>query len=153
MAITVSIIRPDENAEIRNENGGRGNSLKALLYYLRDNSEDDYVRRVATYHADSIQRQEERKQRKINEIIADIEDMILENMDNGDSATIFSVQQFADEQQQERTNEYISSKNRKATRPRIEKALKNLVEQGYLTESIERVEGYSNYVKVWTKIQ
>lgn len=153
MAITVSIIRNDEIAEIRNENGGHGNSLKALLYYLRDNAEDDYVRRVATYHANSIQRQEERKQREIAEIIANIEDMILENMDNGDSATILSIQRFADEQQREITHDYVSGKNRKATRPKIEKALKNLVEQGYLQESIERVEGYSNYVKVWTKIQ
>lgn len=122
-------------------------------------SEQAYARSYVEHYE---QRAEKKRicRERMNQLIHDrIREYLYNNTQIGDIVTVLSVQSglddYGDFQGMASYNErckYSLNAKRDYTRPKIQKALDSLVEDGFFSTSIENVVGYNNKVRVYTRI-
>lgn len=97
---------------------------------------------------------------RMNQLIQDrIREYLYNNTQIGDIVTVLSVQSGLDDYDDfqgmasyNKRRKYNPNAKRDYTRPKIQKALDSLVEDGFFSTSIEYVVGYNNKVRVYTRI-
>lgn len=122
-------------------------------------SEQTYARSYVEHYEQKAEKKRACRER-MNQLIHDrIREYLYNNTQIGDIVTVLSVQSglddYGDFQGMANYNErrgYSPNAKRDYTRPKIQKALDSLVEDGFFSTSIENVVGYNNKVRVYTRI-